>query len=181
MERFITEGMIQGVMDMTIAEVGGHLLKGLHDAGPHRLEAAVAKGIPMVLVPGAADTIVLPPIDEVPEKYKSGRVLNKHNPTMTTMRTNVEENIAIGNFIADKLARATSNVTILIPRGGLSSIDKPGQVFYMPEANEALFKTLKNRLKGTSVEVIEDERHIYDPGFGERVFELLEMMIHEDR
>lgn len=177
MEQFILDGMIHGVMDMTIAEIGGHLLKGLHDAGPHRLEAAVSKQIPMVLVPGAADTIVLPPLDEVPEKYKEGRVLNKHNPTMTTMRTNVEENIAIANFIADKLENASSKTIILIPKGGLSSIDKPGEVFYMPEANEALFTTLNQRLQGTKVQIIEDERHIYDPGFGERTFKLLEEMM----
>ncbi|NLV57510.1 MAG: UPF0261 family protein [Clostridiales bacterium] len=179
MERFITQGAIHGVLDMTIAEIGAHLVGGLHDAGPHRLEAAVSMGIPMVLVPGAADTIVLPPINDVPDKFRNNRILNKHNPTMTTMRTNVEENIQIANFIADKLENTRSPVKILLPLGGLSSIDRPGQVFYMPEANEALFETLRGRLAGSPVEILEDPRHLYDSGFGKKAAGLLDEMMRQ--
>jgi uncharacterized protein (UPF0261 family) len=42
------------------------------------------RALPQVIVPGAADTIVLPPRDQVPQKFKN-RTLNFHNPTMTTM------------------------------------------------------------------------------------------------
>lgn len=177
MESLIRQGVIHGVLDMTLAEVGAHLVGGLHNAGPHRLEAAVAMKIPMVLVPGAADTIVLPPMADLPDKFRHGRVLNYHNPTMTTMRTNVEENIRIGEFIVEKLRNAATPVTVFIPRGGLSSIDRPGEIFYMPEANEALFQTLKNGLAGTAVRVIEDSRHLYDPGFGEDAAALLDEMM----
>ena len=177
MENLVRRGVIHGVLDMTIAEIGAHLVGGLHDAGPNRLDAMRDTGIPLVLVPGAADTIVLPPMDDLPEKFRHGRVLNKHNPTMTTMRTNVEENRKIGAFIVEKLRRAKGPVKILIPRGGLSSIDKPGAVFYMPEANEALFETLQEGFAGTEVEVIEDERHLYDPGFGEAAAALMDTLM----
>ncbi len=167
MESLVRRGVIHGVLDMTIAEIGAHLVGGLHDAGPDRLSAMCETGVPLVLVPGAADTIVLPPMQDLPDKFRHGRVLNKHNPTMTTMRTNVEENRKIGAFIVEKLRKAKGPVCILIPKGGLSSIDKPGAVFYMPEANEALFATLRDGFAGTAVEVVEDDRHLYDPGFGE--------------
>lgn len=173
MEKFILSDVIKGVLDITIAEIGAHIVGGLHDAGPNRMEAAVKKGIPFVLVPGAADTIVLPPLDNVPEKFKSGRILNVHNPTMTTMRTNVEENIKIAEFIIDKIKHAKSNVKILLPKGGLSAIDMPGEIFYLPEANEALFETLKSGLKGTEIEIIEDNRHLYDDGFGQDAARML--------
>jgi uncharacterized protein (UPF0261 family) len=166
MEGFIRQGIIHALLDMTLAEIGAHIVGGLHDAGPLRMSAAVEMGIPYVVVPGAADTIVLPPMSDLQDRFKSGRVLNFHNPTMTTMRTNVEENIAIGNFICEKLAPCKKPVVVLLPKGGLSSIDKPGQVFYNPEANEALFGTLKQGLKGTNVQIIEDDRHLYDEGFG---------------
>jgi uncharacterized protein (UPF0261 family) len=158
---------------MTIAEIGAHLTGGLHDAGPDRMEAAVAMGIPLVLVPGAADTVVLPPMSALPEKFREGRILNIHNPTMTTMRTNVEECVRIAEFLIAKLKKAQSPVKVFIPRGGLSSIDRPGEIFYLPEANEALIETLKAGFKGTSVEVIEDNRHLYDEGFGEDAADLL--------
>ncbi|MDR1828075.1 MAG: Tm-1-like ATP-binding domain-containing protein [Methylobacteriaceae bacterium] len=174
MENFIRHGVIHGVLDMTLAEIGAHLVGGLHDAGPNRLEAAIEMGIPQVIVPGAADTIVLPPMSALPDKFKTGRTLNLHNPTMTTMRTNVEECIAIGGFMAQKLMKARTPVKILIPAGGLSSIDKPGEIFYLPEANEALFETLKQGLKDNpNVEIIVDPRHLYDEGFGETAAELL--------
>lgn len=177
MENLIRNGIIHGVLDMTLAEIGAYLIGGLHNAGPHRLEAAVEAEIPQVIVPGAADTVVLPPFSDLPDKFKHGRVLNYHNPTMTTMRTNVEENIKIGEFIVEKLKKARKPITILIPKGGVSSIDKPGEIFYMPEANEALFETLKTGLKGTMVTVVEDERHLYDPGFGELAADMLNQMM----
>lgn len=177
MENLVARGVIHGVLDMTIAEIGAHLVGGLHDAGPGRLDKICESGIPYVMVPGAADTVVLPPLADLPDKFRHGRVLNKHNPTMTTMRTNVEENKQIGEFIVRKLKNAKGPVKILIPKGGLSSIDKPGAVFYMPEANEMLFETLKSGFKGTSIEVIEDSRHLYDEGFGEDAAALMDAMM----
>lgn len=177
MERLIQGEVIHGVLDMTLAEIGAHLVGGLHDAGPGRLDAAIEMKIPTVLVPGGADTIVLPPMDALPDKFKTGRVLNYHNPTMTTMRTNVEENRKIGKFMVEKLKHAEGPVKILFPKGGLSSIDKPGAIFYMPEANEMLLNTLREGLKGTNVEVIEDPRHLYDKGFGEDAAALLDEMM----
>ena len=167
MEKLMSMGRIHAVMDMTLAEVGAHLVGGLHDAGPHRLEMAAQLGLPQVIVPGAADTIVLPPRDQVPEKFKN-RTLNFHNPTMTTMRTTSEENVAIAEFIAEKLNQAKGPVVVMLPLGGLSTIDRPGKIFYDPEANGVLFDTLKRKLS-SAIEVIEDEHHLDDPEFAVRV------------
>ena len=169
MEKLMSMGRIHAVMDMTLAEVGAHLAGGLHDAGPHRLEMAAQLGLPQVIVPGAADTIVLPPRDQVPEKFKN-RTLNFHNPTMTTMRTTAEENVAIAEFIAAKLNQSKGPVVVLLPLGGLSTIDRPGKIFYDPQANNALFDTLKRKLS-SAIEVIEDEHHLDDPQFAVRVGE----------
>lgn len=163
MEKLISMGRVNAVMDMTLAEVGAHLVGGLHDAGPNRLEAASVAGLPQVIVPGACDTIVLPPRDQVPEKFR-GRTLNYHNPTMTTMRTTPEENVAIAKFIAEKLNRAKGPVRVILPLGGVSSIDRPGKIFYDPEANGALFETLRRALS-PRIPVIEDPHHIDDPEF----------------
>jgi uncharacterized protein (UPF0261 family) len=169
MEKLMSMGRIHAVMDMTLAEVGAHLIGGLHDAGPKRLETAARLGLPQVIVPGAADTIVLPPRDQVPEKFKN-RTLNFHNPTMTTMRTTPEENVAIAEFIATKINQSKGPVTVMLPMGGLSSIDRPGKIFFDPQANHALFDTLKHKL-ATRIEIIEDEHHLDDPQFAVRVGE----------
>jgi uncharacterized protein (UPF0261 family) len=162
MEALMNMGRIDAVMDMTLAEVGAHLVGGLHDAGPDRLKAAAVLGLPQVIVPGAADTIVLPPRNQVPKKFH-GRTLNFHNPTMTTMRTTPDENVAIAKFISEKLNRANGPVCVMLPLGGVSSIDRPGKIFYDPEANDALFTTLRSELSDT-VDIVEDEHHL-DAGF----------------
>lgn len=171
MERLLRLGRIHAVLDMTLAEIGAHLVGGLHDAGPDRLAAAGALGLPQVIVPGAADTIVLPPRDQVPERF-AGRTLNFHNPTMTTMRTNAAENVAIARFIAGKLNQARGPVVVALPLGGLSSIDRPGKIFYDPAANAALFDTLRAALN-PAVRVVESEHHLDDPAFAALAAQLL--------
>jgi uncharacterized protein (UPF0261 family) len=176
MEKLMSMGRIDAVMDMTLAEVGAHLVGGLHDAGPQRLEMAGSLGLPQVIVPGAADTIVLPPRDQVPEKF-AARTLNFHNPTMTTMRTTVEENVAIGEFVAAKLNQAKGPVVVMLPLGGLSTIDRPGKIFYDPAANSALFDTLKRKL-AAHVEIIEDDHHLDDSQFAMRVGEKMVRLLN---
>ena len=176
MEKLMSMGRIDAVMDMTLAEVGAHLVGGLHDAGPHRLQMAGQLGLPQVIVPGAADTIVLPPRDQVPEKFKN-RTLNFHNPTMTTMRTSPEDNVAIAEFIAARLNQAKGPVIVMLPLGGLSTIDRPEKIFYDPEANGALFDTLKRKLS-THIEIIEDEHHLDDPEFAMRVGETMVKLLN---
>ena len=132
----------------------------------------------MVLVPGAADTIVLPPRDQVPEKFKNRR-LNVHNPTMTTMRTTPEENVEIAKFIADRLNQAKGPTCVILPLGGLSSIDRPGKIFYDPEANAALFSTLKQNLS-SNIEIIEDDHHLDDPEFATRVGESMIRLLKQE-
>lgn len=176
MERLMSMERIHAVMDMTLAEIGAHLVGGLHDAGPDRLGMAGRLGLPQLIVPGACDTIVLPPRDQIPERFHN-RTLNLHNPTMTTMRTNVEENIAIARFISSKLNRAQGAVTVLLPKGGLSTIDRPGKIFFDPEANEALFETLKAEL-APSIRIVEDEHHIDDPKFADLAGRLMIDMLH---
>lgn len=177
MEKMIALGHVHGVLDMTLAEIGAHLVGGLHDAGPRRLEAAGERGLPQVIVPGAADTIVLPPLDQIPDKFRH-RTLNVHNPTMTTMRTTPLENIAIADFIAEKLNRARGPVVVALPKGGVSSLDRPGQIFYDPEANAALYDELKRRLD-PAIPIIEDEHHIDDPEFAGRVGEMTVQLMRE--
>ena len=177
MEKLMSMGRIDAVIDMTLAEVGAHLVGGLHDAGPHRLQMAAQLGLPQVIVPGAADTIVLPPRDQVPEKFKN-RTLNFHNPTMATMRTTPEDNAAIAEFIAARLNQAKGPVVVMLPLGGLSSIDRPDMIFYDPEANGVLFDTLKRKLS-TRFEIIEDEHHLDDPEFAIRVGEEMVNLLND--
>jgi uncharacterized protein (UPF0261 family) len=77
------------------------------------------------------------------------RVLHVHNPEVTLMRTTTEENVAFGEFIAGKLNACPGPVRFLLPEGGVSLIDAPGQPFWDPDADAALFATIENLVEQT--------------------------------
>lgn len=164
MEGLIRDGYIEGVFDITTTEWCDELMGGNMAAGDKRLEAAAAGGIPQVVSVGALDMVNFGPIATVPEKY-SGRNLYKHNPTVTLMRTTVDENRRLGMAIAEKLNMCKTKAALLLPLKGVSMIDAPGQPFYGPEEDAMLFKTLKDNITNPLVEIIEMDANINDSEF----------------
>jgi len=175
MESLISDGFITGVADVTTTEWCDELVGGVLSAGPHRLEAAGRKGVPQVVSCGALDMVNFWAYDTVPPKFKD-RILYKHNPNITLMRTNPEECAELGRIIAGKLNQAKGPTTLFLPLKGVSAIDKEGQPFYLPEADAALFKALRENIK-PPVELVELDMNINDPEFSAAMAErLLEML-----
>ena len=171
MEELIRGGFVAGVLDLTTTELADELAGGVLTAGPHRLEAAGAAGIPQVVSAGALDMVNFGAPDTVPEKYRD-RLFYRHNPMVTLMRTTAEENATLGRILADKLGRATGPTVFMIPTGGVSSIDMPGKPFHDPEADAALFDAF--RANGpANVEVVESVADINDPAFATAAAERL--------
>lgn len=166
MESLINGGFIEGVLDLTTTEWCDELIGGVLAAGPHRLEAAGKKGIPQVVSVGALDMVNFDAIDTVPKEFKD-RLLYKHNPTVTLMRTTVEENKMIGKKITEKLNMAKGSTVMMLPLKGVSMIDAPDQVFYGKEEDEALFNEFRTGLNKDTVELIELPLHINDQAFAE--------------
>lgn len=176
METLIRDGFIKGVLDLTTTEWCDEIVGGVLAAGPNRLEAAGFMGIPQVVSVGALDMVNFGPFKTVPEEFKN-RNLYKHNPTVTLMRTNVEENIKVGRKIVEKLNSATGPTVMMLPLNGVSMIDAPGQPFYGKEEDEALFNELRIGLNRDVVELIELNNHINDQEFAEAAAQkLLDLM-----
>lgn len=164
MESLIESGFINGVLDLTTTEWCDELVGGVLAAGKDRLEAAGKLGIPQVVSVGALDMVNFGPYETVPEKFKN-RNLYKHNPTVTLMRTTVEECKALGKIIAEKLNRAKGPTVLLLPLKGVSAIDVEGQAFYGPEEDAALFEALRSSIDPEVVELIELDTDINDSSF----------------
>lgn len=161
MERLIADGRFVGVLDWTITEITQNLTGGLCDAGPERLEAAAAGGIPQVVVPGAVDVInVLPPI---PEAF-ADRAHHWHLPTVPLVRANADDSARAGAFVARKLAAATGPTAVLIPRGGFSSLDIEGGDFEDAPADAAFESALRGALR-SDIPVLTSPLHINDAAF----------------
>lgn len=143
-------------------------------AGPDRLEAAVEAGIPTIVSVGAVDMTNFGPKDTVPDKYK-GRNLYEHNPTVTLMRSSEEESKQVAQFIVDKLKKAKrpEAVQVWLPLGGVSMISIPGGPFADEKADKALFSTIREGLKQSGINMVDDERDINDQGFAQDIAEAL--------
>lgn len=176
MEALTEAGFFQGILDLTTTEWCDELIGGVLAAGPHRCEAAAKNRIPQVVSVGAMDMVNFGPLDTVPEKF-SGRNLYRHNPTVTLMRTTVDENMETGGKLAEKLNMAVDKTILMLPLGGVSGIDMPGQPFYGKEEDEALFETLRKKTNHDIVEILEMDQNINDPVFGETAAKkLIELM-----
>ncbi len=167
MEDLVRAGFIEGVLDITTTEWADEVVGGVLTAGPNRLEAAGKLGVPQVVSVGALDMCNFGPIETVPSKFE-GRNIYKHNPTVTLMRTTVEENKEIGHRIAEKLNMAKGSTILMFPLKGVSMIDAEGQAFYGKEEDIALFSTLRNEINPEVVKIEEYDMHINDKEFAEK-------------
>ena len=177
MEALVRGGYLAGVLDITTTELADELVGGVLSAGPERLEAAGARGIPQVVSLGALDMVNFGPADTVPERFL-GRLLYKHNPSVTLMRTTAAECAELGRTIARKLNAARGPVAVFIPLGGVSAISTKGGPFYDPDADRALIGGLKANLRA-DIEVCEWETDINDPDFAHAMADRLDELIRE--
>jgi len=164
MESLVSEGLIAGVLDLTTTELADEHVGGFLSAGPDRLTAAGAMGIPQVVSTGAADMVNFYAPSSVPERFKD-RLFYRHNANVTLMRTTAADSAAIGADIARKLAAARGPVAVLLPSRGVSAIDREGQPFDDPAARRALHDAIRAGLPDDVV--TELDLHINDPEFAE--------------
>lgn len=172
MEKLVDSDLLAGVCDLTTTELADDLVGGVLTAGPHRMEAAGARGVPQVVSVGALDMVNFGPRETVPEKFDS-RNLYVHNPTVTLMRTTPEEMAELGHRIARKLRAARGPAQLFIPLRGVSGIDIDGQPFRDGQADEALFAALREGLAESPVVITEIDLAVNDPGFGRAMAEAL--------
>jgi uncharacterized protein (UPF0261 family) len=175
MESFIADGLIAGVLDLTTTELADELVGGVLTAGPDRLTAAGLRGVPQVICVGALDMVNFGPPETVPEKFKDRRFY-QHNPTVTLMRTTPEENDRLGKEIAHKASAAKGPTAVLMPLRGVSAIDAEGKPFWWPEADRALFDSLRLWMS-PHVKLVEADLHINDPQFAQLAASTLLQMI----
>ena len=169
MEKLVASGLLAAVLDLTTTEIADELVGGVLSAGPQRLDAIAAARLPYIGSVGALDMVNFWALDTVPAPFRS-RNLHAHNAQVTLMRTSAEENERIGIWIADKLNRMTGPVRFLLPLGGVSALDAPGQPFWDEKADAALFDALRRHLRVTDQRrLVEVSAHINHPAFAAEV------------
>jgi uncharacterized protein (UPF0261 family) len=141
MEKLVDSGLLGAVVDVTTTEIADEIVGGVFSAGAGRLDAIVRRRVPYVGSCGALDMVNFHAPESVPARFRT-RTLYRHNSNVTLMRTSPEECAAIGAFIAGKLNQMEGPVRFLLPEGGLSAMDVPGEPFHDPVADAALFSSI---------------------------------------
>ena len=177
MESLVEEGVIDAVLDVTTTEWADELVGGVLSAGPDRLDAAGAAGVPQVVSTGALDMVNFGPRDSVPEEFE-GRRFHVHNPQVTLMRTTPEENAELGQVVAEKLNAATGPTALALPLGGVSMLDVEGEDFHDPEADRALFDALREGVDD-DVELLELDADVNDEEFARTIAAKLDEYVRE--
>jgi uncharacterized protein (UPF0261 family) len=171
MEKLVESRLLSGVIDVTTTEIADLLMEGVFSAGPDRLGAIIRTRLPYVGSCGALDMVNFAALDTVPAKYK-GRNLYIHNPQITLMRTTAEENAQMGRWIGERLNRCEGPVRFLLPEGGVSGLDRPGEAFHDPAADAALFRALEETVRPTANRrLIRLPYHINDAAFAAALVE----------
>ncbi|MFY3162006.1 Tm-1-like ATP-binding domain-containing protein [Achromobacter xylosoxidans] len=171
MEKLLDSHLLSGVLDLTTTEVCDFLFGGVLACTEDRFGAVARTRAPYVGSCGALDMVNFGAMDSVPERYR-GRTFYPHNPQVTLMRTTAEENRRQGEWIAERLNRCDGPVRFLIPEGGVSALDAPGQAFWDPQADAALFEALQANLVQTADRrLVRVPCHINDPLFARTAVE----------
>jgi uncharacterized protein (UPF0261 family)/ABC-type branched-subunit amino acid transport system ATPase component len=177
MEKLVDSGMLAGVVDLTTTEVCDLLMGGVFPATEDRFGAIIRSRIPYVGSVGALDMVNFGRSETIPERYRQ-RKFHVHNPQVTLMRTTPEENERMGRWIGERLNRMDGQVRFLLPEGGVSALDAPGQPFWDPDADAALFLALERTVRQTgNRQLIRVKRNINDPEFASAIVNALRPLL----
>ena len=167
MEKLADSGLLAAAVDLTTTEICDMMMGGILAADEDRFGAFIRARIPWVGSVGALDMVNFGPRDTVPDRYRNRRFV-EHNPQVTLMRTTAEENARMGEWIARRVNEMAGPVRFLIPEGGISALDAPGQPFHDPEADRALFDAIAGAFEeGANRRLVRTPHHINDAAFAD--------------
>lgn len=166
MEAMVEQGLFSGVVDLAPGAVIEHLVGGMRDAGPTRMEAAGKMGIPQVISTCGLNHIT-PPKSKYTDDHKSRRKYDL-DKFRTWLRASPDELKKAAVEFKRKLNNASGPVKIVLPMKGWSSVDVPGSVTHDPQEDKIFVNELKNGLK-KDIDIIEVDANMEEPGFAEAV------------
>jgi uncharacterized protein (UPF0261 family) len=163
MEEMVEQGMVAGVMDLSLREIACEFYGGFCGGARQRLVAAGRAGIPQVVAAGAADTV-----DYLTEGLAPEWFTRKHiymHPTIAHFKLRRDEVIHVVGTIADRLNQSRGPVTVLIPLRGVHQFSFPGGPLWDPPVEQALIDTFRERLD-PKIRRIEVNANVNDSEFG---------------
>ena len=171
MERLISEGYFDGVIDIAPGGVMEEIFGGNRAAGPDRLEAAGRKGIPQVITTSGINLAGCGPTRRIDiEKFASRSRIYKIDKLRHLTRYEAEELRKGARIYAEKLNRSKGPVAFLVPLRGWSSLENEGTILYAPEEDVIFTEELRKHLR-PDFEIKKVDCNLEDPLFAETLAE----------
>lgn len=171
MEHLIDEGIIDGLIDFTLAELLNTWNDGIFRIDIERMSAATRNSIPLVVVPGAAECFNFAAPETIPEKYNTPeRNIILHNPNITSLLATPDEMTRLGEYVADHVNRSLGPKAVALPLQGLDNYFKEGSQWHGVDITP-LFEAIRSTLD-PSTELVEMDNLINDEPFADAVFGL---------
>lgn len=166
MERLISQGFLDGLIDIVPAGLIEELFQGNRAAGMERLDAPIERGMPLVLAPCTLNSTGAGPTRRMKERFINRQPRLQIDEIRFMTRLTPDEMRQGARLYAEKLNRAKRPVKFLVPLQGWSSIDKPGDALYNPDEDRVFFEELRAHLKPEApIEIIEIDCNLEDPEF----------------
>ncbi|MCX5805911.1 MAG: Tm-1-like ATP-binding domain-containing protein [Proteobacteria bacterium] len=180
MDRLISHGFFDGIIDIVPAGLIEEIYQGNRPAGMERLDAACERGIPMIIAPCTVNLTGCGVTRNNREKYISRPRVMKMDEMRAMTRYNADELQYAAGFYREKLNKAKGPVKFFVPLKGWSAIDREGSVLYDPEGDLVFIDALKDGLK-PEVEIVDVLCNLEDPEFAEAMVEAFDRIFKESQ
>jgi uncharacterized protein (UPF0261 family) len=161
MDRLISQGFFDGVIEIVPAGLIEERFKGNRPAGMARLDAAGERGIPQVWAPCCLNITGAGPTRTNREKYIASERVLEIDEMRAMARFPVDEMIIGAKLYAEKINNAKGPIKLVVPLRGWSSLDREGSILYDPEEDRIFIEELKKNLR-VSIEIEEVDCNLED-------------------
>jgi uncharacterized protein (UPF0261 family) len=178
MDRLISQGFFDGVIEIVPAGLIEEKFKGNRAAGMARLDAACERGIPQVWAPGSVNITGAGPTRANREKYTATGKIFKIDDLRAMVRFPLDELLVGAKLYAEKINKAKGPIKLVVPLRGWSSLDYEGSPLYAPEEDRLFIEELKKNLT-RDLDIEELDSNLEDFKTAEALVNSLDALIKE--
>ena len=178
MDRLISQGFFDGVIDIVPAGLIEEIYQGNRPAGMARLDAAAERGIPQIIAPSTVNLTGCGVTRKNRERYASRPRIMKMDEMRSMTRFNADELTYAATFYRDKLNKAKGPVKFFVPLKGWSAIDREGMVLYDPDGDRVFVDALRQGLD-PSVEIVEVPCNLEDLEFAQAMVDAFDVLFKQ--
>lgn len=180
MDRLISQGFFDGVIEIVPAGLVEEKFKGNRAAGMERLDAGLERGLPQVWAPCCLNITGAGITRTNRQKYLASGKVYEIDEIRAMARFPRDELMIGAKLYAEKMNRAKGPLKLVIPLRGWSSLDREGSVLYDPAEDQIFIDALKKKLK-PDVEMEEVDCNLEDMETAKVLVDSLDTYMHEEK